>query len=315
MSQDGILRTGVEDSTVIVKPRVSIDSHNHGPIIDQCMEQRLGPVARQLLPAIDSDPPCSLPWPTQRLRAASCLCSVRQLVLQRDAIVAHESVRQLASCAIASASATTMLRIWHTVNKRLRRDWWRRDAALLQLGLHGFHGRYSPTATTRALVTHAGATRSRQATSSRWRCKVCPSLAEGTAAHTAGVLMEERDLVRVHARTGRLVSVESLALFLRPVHEWVDASPPSPALHDILRIASLDGKHRFLKQSCAMQILCRSVLIGPPVISGKVRKRVRAYIVSRVRLGCSESVTTLAESQKGSKDCQRSSTHHPKKPS
>ena len=115
---------------------------------------RDGLVARQVRPAGDADALVEAgPGAGALLRAGAVLGGVGQILLQRDAVVAHERVGQLAGGALAAAVAAAVLRVRRALHQGLGRDPDVGGRALaLELRLQGLRRGDGPAAAAVALV-------------------------------------------------------------------------------------------------------------------------------------------------------------------
>mmetsp|Transcript_116503 Transcript_116503/g.226608 ORF Transcript_116503/g.226608 Transcript_116503/m.226608 type:complete len:212 (+) Transcript_116503:381-1016(+) len=173
MTKDGILIAGVKDAAVIVEPVVAIHGHNHWSIADQCLHQWSSLIAWQLLPAINTCPPCCLPRPAQRLLWARLgFSGVGQVCLQGNTIIPHEAIGQLPSGTITATRPTTTLRIWHAIHQCLCGKPWRWvHTSSLQVSFNSLDSRDRPTAPTVALLAKSRTTVKGHATAV-WCCLV-----------------------------------------------------------------------------------------------------------------------------------------------
>merc|ERR1719310_2517577 len=283
VAEDGVLLAAVEDARVVVKPVVSVDSHNHWALLIQGLHNRLSLIAREVGPARDANPLGG--WPgtvgsSTLVWAGVGVGVVRIIALGRNPVVADESIGQLASCTFATAASTAVLRVWDAVHQTLRGELQRpvRLAASLQLRLESFDGTYGPAAATVALITDL---RSRLVAHTA-RDLAHSGLAAASQAVQATSRVELQRAKALGARLAALVAVHGRFLGLRVVHERVDASLPEAALLLVLCVDSLDALDGFLEDLLSLPVLSRSHAVRTSILPGELQKGVVAHTSRRL---------------------------------
>mmetsp|Transcript_87390 Transcript_87390/g.222615 ORF Transcript_87390/g.222615 Transcript_87390/m.222615 type:complete len:240 (+) Transcript_87390:526-1245(+) len=226
MPQDGVLGAAVEDARLVVEPAVAVHGHDHRALLDHRLHQRLGAVARQLVPAADAHAGAGLPEASGLMALAGPGC-VLEVALQRDAVVAHPGVGELASGAIAAALASAVLRVRDAVHERLRGDAGRGARVLDELCLQGLGGGDGPAAAAIALIPHVRAAVDVHAAGGAGHGLVARGV---QAVHDLGAAAQERGASAAGAAARGLVAVEGGSLGLVPIHKGVHACLPKAAL-------------------------------------------------------------------------------------
>mmetsp|Transcript_41741 Transcript_41741/g.119390 ORF Transcript_41741/g.119390 Transcript_41741/m.119390 type:complete len:263 (+) Transcript_41741:722-1510(+) len=152
---------------------------------------------------------------------------VLEVALQRDAVVAHPGVGELASGAIAAAGASAVLRVRDAVHESLRGDAGRGARVLDELRLQGLGGGDGPAAAAIALIPHFRAAVDVQAAGGAGHGLVARGV---QAVHALGAAAQEGGASATGAAARGLVAVEGGSLGLVPIHKGVHARLPKAAL-------------------------------------------------------------------------------------
>mmetsp|Transcript_89777 Transcript_89777/g.234150 ORF Transcript_89777/g.234150 Transcript_89777/m.234150 type:complete len:449 (-) Transcript_89777:10-1356(-) len=303
VAEDRILCTIVEDTRLVVEPIIAVHGHDHRALLHQRLHQWLRPVAGQLIPASDADAGRRLPE-AGALGARLCPARVRQVALQRNAVIAHPSIGELAGCTLAAAGAPAVLRVRHAVHKRLRRDprhFGAGPAGTEELGLEGLGGGDGPATAAIALVPDGGSTVDVHAPGGARHVLVCRGVHAGHAAQGAA----EEGHGTLPGTSVRLVAVQGLALIDRPIHEGVHACLPEAALLGDPGVGGGDLRQGGLEELGAAVELLGTLFVVPVEFAHELFEGVAVEFRARSRLPQGHRIAAQ-ECRGGDGPCHRS---------
>mmetsp|Transcript_80416 Transcript_80416/g.217960 ORF Transcript_80416/g.217960 Transcript_80416/m.217960 type:complete len:263 (+) Transcript_80416:722-1510(+) len=189
---------------------------------------------------------------------------VLEVALQRDAVVAHPGVGELASGAIAAAGASAVLRVRDAVHESLRGDAGRGARVLDELRLQGLGGGDGPAAAAIALIPHFRAAVDVQAAGGAGHGLVARGV---QAVHALGAAAQEGGASATGAAARGLVAVEGGSLGLVPIHKGVHARLPKAALLGVPGIRGPNlGEGGFEKGAAAAELLGAHLVVPAEVL-------------------------------------------------